>query len=100
MTPRERFLTLLNNILRLDLAELNLGIYRILNARRDLVLKFLAQKLPDTIARQFISAPQFDAIASRRPGETRKSLDTRGILIQGEDAADIQAIFYDLKTLT
>lgn len=47
-----------------------------------------------------ISATPFDAITSRRPGETRESLRTRGILIQGEDAADIRAILYDLKTLT
>jgi len=39
MTPRERFFTLLkDDILKLDLAELNFGKYRILNARRDLVL--------------------------------------------------------------
>lgn len=58
MTPRERFLTLLkNDILKLDLAELNFGIYRILNARRDLVLKFLDQELPELIERQLASLP-------------------------------------------
>ncbi len=53
MTPRERFLGLLkNDILKLDLAELNFGVYRILNARRDLVLKFLDHELPALIATQ------------------------------------------------
>lgn len=56
MTPRERFLSLLkNDILKLDLAELNFGVYRILNARRDLVLRFLDDELPAHIANQLAS---------------------------------------------
>ena len=58
MTPRERFLGLLkNDILKLDLAELNFGVYRILNARRDLVLKFLDHELPALIETQLAQLP-------------------------------------------
>lgn len=58
MTPRERFFTLLkNDILKLDLAELNFGIYRILNARRDLVLGFLDKDLPDLIEKELAGLP-------------------------------------------
>lgn len=51
MNARERFLGLLkNDILKLDLADLSFGVYRILNARRDLVLKFLDEELPSYIS--------------------------------------------------
>ena len=53
MTPRERFLSLLkNDIPKLNFAGLNFGVYRILNARRDLVLRFLDEELPAHIADQ------------------------------------------------
>jgi adenine-specific DNA-methyltransferase len=58
MTPRERFFRLLkNDILKLNLAELNFGIYRILNARRDLVLSFLDKELPVLIEMQLAALP-------------------------------------------
>ncbi len=58
MTPRERFLSLLkHDILKLDLAELNFGVYRILNARRDLVLRFLDEELPAFIVNQLATLP-------------------------------------------
>ena len=58
MAPRERFLNLLkNDILKLDLAELNFGVYRILNARRDLVLNLLDKELPALIENQLTTLP-------------------------------------------
>ncbi len=58
MKSRERFLNLLkHDILKLDLAELNFGVYRILNARRDLVLRFLDEELPVVIADQLATLP-------------------------------------------
>lgn len=58
MKSRERFLSLLkHDILKLDLAELNFGVYRILNARRDLVLRFLDEELPAFIADQLATLP-------------------------------------------
>lgn len=56
MNARERFLGLLkNDILKLDLADLSFGVYRILNARRDLVLKFLDEELPSYISTELKS---------------------------------------------
>ena len=51
MTPREKFIGLIQNeILRMDLAELDFGIYRILNHRRRAVEQYLEKTLPDRIA--------------------------------------------------
>ena len=51
MTPREKFVGLIrDDILRLDLAELDFGIYRILNHRRRAVEQYLEKTLPDRIA--------------------------------------------------
>lgn len=75
MTPRERFLSLLkNDILKLDLAELNFGVYRILNARRDLVLNFLDKELPELIEKQLGNLP--GAATEDEEGRIYASLDT------------------------
>ena len=51
MTPRDKFIGLIkNDILRLDLAELDFGIYRILNHRRRAVEQYLENTLPNRIA--------------------------------------------------
>jgi adenine-specific DNA-methyltransferase len=48
---QQKFLKLLREeILKLDLAELDFGIYRILNYRRSAVEEFLTQKLPQTMS--------------------------------------------------
>jgi adenine-specific DNA-methyltransferase len=50
-TPQDRFLSLIKrDILKLDAAELDFGIYRILNYRRDQVLAYLDTTLPGHIA--------------------------------------------------
>lgn len=50
-TPQQRFLNLLKqDILKLDAAELDFGIYRILNYRRTQVLAYLDETLPQRIA--------------------------------------------------
>ena len=46
-TAQSRFLSLLkHSILKLDLAELDFGIYRILNYRRTQIMGFLDETLP------------------------------------------------------
>ena len=75
MTPRERFLNLLkNDILKLDLAELNFGVYRILNARRDLVLRFLDEELPAHVTDQL--ATLAGAATEDEEGRIYAALDT------------------------
>ncbi len=50
-TAQQRFLDLLKqSILKLDAAELDFGIYRILNYRRTQVLAYLDETLPGRIA--------------------------------------------------
>lgn len=50
MTPRERFLKLLReDVLQVDLADLDFGIYRILNHRRAKIDAFLTEQLPARI---------------------------------------------------
>jgi len=50
-TSQEKFLKLLReDILKLDLAELDFGIYRILNYRRDEIDRFLGEELPVLVA--------------------------------------------------
>jgi hypothetical protein len=49
-TSRGRFLNLLrNDILKVDLAELDFGIYRVLNYRRAEIDEFLTEKLPKLV---------------------------------------------------
>ncbi len=51
MTPREKFVGLIKNeILRMDLAELDFGITRILNHRRRAVEQYLENTLPKRIS--------------------------------------------------
>lgn len=58
-TARDKFLSLLrDDILKLDLAELDFGIYRILNYRRREIEAFLERDLPQ----------QIDAALAKRPG--------------------------------
>lgn len=50
-SAQQRFLSLLKrDILKLDMAELNFGIYRILNYRRAQILDYLDESLPSRIA--------------------------------------------------
>ena len=50
-TAQSRFLSLLkHSILKLDLAELDFGIYRILNYRRTQIMGFLDETLPTRIS--------------------------------------------------
>ena len=80
MKPRERFLPLLkHDILKLDLAELNFGVYRILNARRDLVLRILDEELPAFIADQTATLPG-TATGDEGLGHARENTSTSAAL--------------------
>ena len=45
----ERFIALLNQIFEMDKSDLDFGIYRILNIRRDEIQKFFKEGLPKQI---------------------------------------------------
>ena len=76
MKSPERFLSLpKHDILKLDLAVLNFGVY-------------------------LVTANPFFATAAREPAQTRETLRARGILIQGESLSDIHEILNDLRAVT
>jgi adenine-specific DNA-methyltransferase len=49
-TPREKFQTLLRKLFQFDCAELDFGIYRIMNQKRDVINKFIEKDLLDGVA--------------------------------------------------
>ena len=49
-TPIEEFQCLLREMFRFDRADLDFGIYRIMNHKRDVIEKFVSSTLPDKIA--------------------------------------------------
>lgn len=53
MTALDQFRGLVRELFQLDSAELDFGIYRILNLRRDEILRFLEDELPPEVARAF-----------------------------------------------
>ena len=48
-TPLEKFQGLLRELFQFDCADLDFGIYRIMNQKRDVVERFISTKLPETI---------------------------------------------------
>jgi adenine-specific DNA-methyltransferase len=68
MTSRERFLDLMKReILKLDLAELDFGIYRVLNYRRSEIERFFDDELPEAL----------DAAMTHETDRRRAELSTR-----------------------
>ena len=66
-TSQQRFLSLLKqDILKLDAAELDFGIYRILNYRRTQVLAYLDESLPQRIS-QWATAPLIASARRQQP---------------------------------
>ncbi len=52
MTPAERFQRLLRDLFKFDAADLDFGIYRILNLRRQVIDDFIEKRLVETIERR------------------------------------------------
>ena len=48
-SPRQKFQALLRELFQFDSADLDFGIYRIMNHKRDVVKRFIAEKLPEAI---------------------------------------------------
>ena len=70
-SPQQRFFALLKrDILKLDLAELDFGIYRILNYRRAQVLAFLDETLPGKI-QQWVST--LEKVGGRTLADTEQA---------------------------
>ena len=53
--PREKFQVLLRKLFQFDCAELDFGIYRIMNQKRDVIEKFIEKDLLDGVAKELAS---------------------------------------------
>ena len=53
----EKFQDLLRELFQFDSADLDFGIYRIMNHKRDVINRFIDEKLPATVADQLDSGP-------------------------------------------
>lgn len=71
---QQRFIDLLNQIFELDKSDLDFGIYRILNIRRDEITKYFSEKLPEKITeilKPFASADNAEIKAHMHAIETQ-----------------------------
>ncbi len=84
-SPIEKFQGLLRELFQFDCADLDFGIYRIMNHKRDVVEQFISTKLPETVEAELGSG----TLASQ--GEAKAALDeARGQVVEllGRDALD------------
>ena len=55
----EKFQQLLRELFQFDCADLDFGIYRIMNHKRDVIEKFITEKLPNSVAAELDRGPLF-----------------------------------------
>ncbi len=94
-TPREKFQDLLKKLFQFDCADLDFGIYRIMNQKRAVIERFIEKDLMDGLAIEIGSGAlkdeaaarrEFDAVAAKIREELEESpgdaIDPEGNLIQ------------------
>ena len=59
--PSEKFQTLLRELFQFDRADLDFGVYRIMNHKRGAVEKFVSEKLPRAISRELATGALGDS---------------------------------------
>ncbi|MDW8328333.1 MAG: site-specific DNA-methyltransferase, partial [Anaerolineales bacterium] len=82
---RDKFLNLLRELFEFDCADLDFGIYRIMNYKRAVIERFITKDLPKTITEEL----QHGALAEQ--GQAQKALkEARQKVLEalGEDALD------------
>ncbi len=103
MSGREAFLNLIrDDILKLSLAELDFGIYRILRHRRAEIEQFLNVRLPELMQEALSGAVQSQQTAlERRSRELREELEQSALNLRydsafsDEDARELRETFRD-----
>lgn len=100
MTPqtneyRDKFVALLRELFQFDCADLDFGIYRIMNHKRDVIEKFITTDLPKAIAKELESGALADqseaakelAEVAKQIAESlgRDALDPDGNLVKFQD---------------
>ncbi|HOM24058.1 MAG TPA: site-specific DNA-methyltransferase [Termitinemataceae bacterium] len=85
MTPIEKFQNLLRELFQFDCADLDFGIYRIMNHKRAVIEHFIAEDLPQAIAEELSRGALAEQAQAAQELQTakKKVLDTLG-----EDALD------------
>jgi adenine-specific DNA-methyltransferase len=82
---REKFQQLLRELFQFDCADLDFGIYRIMNHKRDVVEKFITQDLPKAIADEL----DRDALADQaQAAKELKEVSEQITQTLGKDALD------------
>ncbi|MEN8615435.1 DNA methyltransferase [Dehalogenimonas sp. THU2] len=105
---REKFQQLLRELFQFDCSDLDFGIYRIMNYKRDVIEKFIATDLPETIAAELdrgalanqSQAAKELADAAKQITETisKDALDADGNLAEAFHGTLLGKRYLDLKT--
>src|SRR5438874_12912167 len=86
-TPREKFQSLLRELFQFDSAELDFGIYRIMNQKRAVIERFIEKDLLDGVAKELESgALAHDAEHAKQLEEFQRKIRET----YGEDAIDAE----------
>ncbi|MCP9465634.1 MAG: hypothetical protein NNA25_12680 [Nitrospira sp.] len=85
MSSREKFQALLRELIQFDCADLDFGIYRIMNHKRRVIEKWIAEDLPRAISEEF----QRGALAEQRQAHEALQAARQKVLdALGEEALD------------
>ena len=90
-SPMARFQALLRELFQFDCADLDFGIYRIMNHKRDVVERFITTKLPQTIDKELDSGTlarqaQANAALEKAREQVEKTLGTDAVDAAGNVA--------------
>lgn len=83
-----RFISLLEEIFELDKADLDFGIYRIMNVRRDEIKKFLSEGLHKKVKESLIPFAADTSAIKKRIEEIEKQCDDVGVEVSKSKMAD------------
>ena len=84
-TAAAKFQDLLRELFQFDCADLDFGIYRVMNHKRDAIERFIAERLPDTVSAELARGAMGDQAAAHNALESARS-EVRKTL--GADAID------------
>ena len=93
-----KFQSLLRELFQFDCADLDFGIYRIMNHKRDVIEKFILERLPGIVTAELDSGPlaqqaQADAALERARLDIEQALGTEAIDAEG----GLTDIFHDTQ---
>ena len=84
----QRFIRLLEEIFELDKADLDFGIYRIMNIRKEEIKKFLSEGLPQKVQEALAPFAADTSAIQRRIEEIEKQCDAVGVEVSQSKMAD------------